>query len=281
MPKIGLIAWSGDLASEEARVRLTWDGAPATTAQARKLYALVVGVSAYADPDMVLTFAAKDAKDFAQALQDQKGLYYADVQTRVLTDHDVTRESLIDGLEWLEKTATSPDDVSVLFLSGHGLTDDKQTYWFFPSDANADTMRAKGVSQDEIRQSLQGLSGKVLWFLDTCHAGSAAKRPPVDINVLVNTVTSAENGGIVVFASSTGREVSIERSDLGNGAFTKALVEGIEQGKAAFLGGLVTTSSLDLFVESEVKLFTNNTQNPVMERPPQEPDFTIAQVPRQ
>ena len=46
----------------------------------------------------------------------------------------------------------------------------------------------------------------------------------VDINVLINTVTSAENGGIVVFASSTGRQLSAESSEWGNGAFTKAIV---------------------------------------------------------
>jgi uncharacterized caspase-like protein len=95
----------------------------------------------------------------------------------------------------------------------------------------------QGVSQDELRKSLQGLQGKVLWFLDTCHAGSAGKRSPVDINVLVNTVTASENGGIVVFASSTGRQVSFESADFGNGAFTKAVVEGIDLGNAALGDG--------------------------------------------
>ena len=41
-------------------------------------------------------------------------------ETRVLTDREVTRASVIEGLEWLEKMATNPNDVSVLFLAGHG-----------------------------------------------------------------------------------------------------------------------------------------------------------------
>ena len=115
--------------------------------------------------------------------------------------------------------------------------------------------------------------------MDTCHAGSAGKRPPVDINVLINTVTSAENGGIVVFAASTGRQLSAESSDWGNGAFTKAIVEGIQLGKADLLGdGFITTSSLDTFVEHRVRALTEDQQNPVMGRPPDEPDFAIAQV---
>ena len=275
--EVGLIAWTGGLASEVAHVKVTWDGAPEAT---RKLYALVVGVSDYADPAMKLTYAAKDARDFDKALKGQKGAYYVDVETRVLTDREVTRSSIIDGLAWLKTVATNPNDVSVVFLAGHGLTDEKQTYWFLPSDASGgDDVHAKGVSQDEVRMSLQNLSGRVLWFLDTCHAGSAATRRPVDMNVLINTVTSAENGGIVVFASSTGRQLSAESSAWGNGAFTKAIVEGIELGKADLMrDGFITTSGLDIFVEHRVRTLTEDKQNPVMGRPPDKPDFAIAQV---
>lgn len=273
--EVGLIAWSGDLSSQAAQVKVTWDGAPEVT---RKLYALVIGVSNYADPAMTLKFAAKDAGDFAKALAAQNGRYYADVQTRVLTDREVTRASVIEGLQWLERMATNPNNVSVLFLAGHGMTDAKQTYWFYTSDSNDDTVLVNGVSQDELRKSLQGLQGKVLWFLDTCHAGTAAKRSPVDINVLVNTVSASENGGIVVFASSTGRQVSVESADLGNGAFTKAVVEGIALGKAALGDGVITTSTLDSYVVRRVEQFTGKEQTPVMERPPEEPDFTIAEM---
>ncbi len=277
--EVGLIAWSGDLASEAVRVKLIWSGAVAADSHNRKLYALAIGVSDYVAPDMALDYAAKDARDFAHALEGQKGGYYSDVEARVITDHDVTRSSIIAGLEWLQSRATGTDDVSVLFLAGHGLTDEKQSYWFLPSDATEDDVRARGVSQDEVRRSLQSLPGKVLWFLDTCHAGSAARRAPVDVNLLLNTVTSAENGGIVVFASSTGREVSVESSAWQNGAFTKAIVEGIQQGKAD-LGkeGTITTSELDFFLAKRARELTDGRQHPVMGRPPQEPDFTIAQV---
>ena len=276
--QVGLIAWSGNLASQAVQVKITWDNAPDAV---RKLYALIVGVSNYADPAMALKYAAKDANDFAKALADQKGRYYADVEVRVITDRDVTRANLIEGLQWLEKKATDPNDVSMLFLAGHGMTDEKQTYWFYTSDANDDNIRIRGVSQDELRRSLQSLQGKVVWFLDTCHAGSAAKRSRVDVNILVNTVSASENGGIVVFASSTGRQVSVESADLGNGAFTKAVVEGM-LGRANLLGdGFITTSSLDYYVARRVAQITEQQQTPVMERPPEEPDFPIATAPKQ
>jgi uncharacterized caspase-like protein len=272
--ELGLNAWTGGLASEVATVNVTWDGAPEAT---RKLYALVVGVSDYADPAMKLTYAAKDARDFDRALKGQKSAYYVDVETRVLTDREVTRSSIINGLAGLKTVATNPNDVSVVILAGHGLTDEKQVYWFLPSDVSgSDDVHTKGVSQYE---SLQNLSGRVLWFLDTCHAGTATARRPVDMNVLINNVTSVENGGIVVFAASTGRQLSAESGAWGNGAFTKAIVEGIELGKADLLrDGFITTSSLDTFVERRVRTLTEDKQNPVMGRPPDVPDFTIAQV---
>ena len=64
---------------------------------------------------------------------------------------------------------------------------------------------------------------------------------------------------------------------VGNGAFTKAIVEGIQLGKADLLGnGFITTSSLDTFVEHRVRALTEDKQNPVMGRPPDEPDFAIS-----
>ena len=279
--EVGLIAWSGDIASEAARVKLSWTGPKPSQERNRKLHALVAGVSDYVSPDMALAYAAKDARDFAAALQRQKGGFYADVDVKLLVDRDVTRANLVSGLEWLERQAPGEDDVSVLFLAGHGLTDEKQTYWFLPSDAGEDEARAKGVSQTEIRETLQGLSGKVLWFLDTCHAGGATRPAPVDVTVLVNRVTSAESGGIVAFASSTGREVSVESSQWRNGAFTKAIVEGIDLGKADLFGeGKITTSELDAFIEKRVGELTEQKQHPVMGRPPQEPDFEIAKARR-
>jgi hypothetical protein len=277
--EIGLIAYSGDIASEAARVKLTWTGVTAPKPQPRKLHALIAGVSDYAAPDMALAYAAKDARDFAHALEGQRGGYYGEVETRVLVDRQVTREALIDGLDWLAKQQNGPDDVSVLFLAGHGLTDEKLAYWFLPADATEEQAHSRGLSQDDVRRALTNVPGKVVWFLDTCYAGGAAKRSPVDMNVLLNTIASAENGGIVAFASSKGEETSIESSEWKNGAFTKALVEGVEQGRAAAFGGdAITTSMLDAFLQARVSDLTDGEQHPVMNRPPQEADFTFARA---
>jgi len=54
------------------------------------------------------------------------------------------------------------------------------------------------------------------------------------INVIINELSSAENG-VVVFSASTGSESSYEDKAWNNGAFTRALVEGLN-GQADLLG---------------------------------------------
>jgi hypothetical protein len=115
----------------------------------------------------------------------------------------------------------------------------------------------------------------VLVFLDTCYAGQAMNArglARLDINSLVNDLSSAENG-VVTFASSTGREVSLEND--GNGAFTKALLEGLREKADVTHKGKITTASLDFWLSERVKELTHGVQHPVMIRPPTVPDFPM------
>jgi WD40 repeat protein len=283
---VALIARAGDLASEPARVRLTWGGGPAPNDDLLKpkLYALVVGVSDYAAPDLRLGYPAKDARDFARALDAQAGGMYGQIQTRLITDRDVTRAEVIRGLKWLEQEVTGRD-VGIVFLAGHGVADKSQRYWFMPADATQNDLEVTAVSQDDIKRTLERLAGKALLFIDTCHAGQALiaterRRSAADINIVLNELAAAENG-IVAFASSTGRQLSIERDDWQNGAFTKALIEGLLHGRADLLGkGIITVSQLDAFVASRVNELTGGTQHAVMTRPATVPDYPIAVVRR-
>ena len=104
-----------------------------------KLYALLVGVGTYKDSNIKgLTWAAQDARDMKAALEQQKGKLYRDVDVHLLTEKDATRDAIIDGLEWLKRNVLK-GDVGVLFLSGHGATDDRSNYYFVPYDAELDT----------------------------------------------------------------------------------------------------------------------------------------------
>lgn len=134
------------------------------------------------------------------------------------------------------------------------------------------------------RKALRSLAGKAVLFLDTCHAAGAIENGSrrglarLDINSVINEFASAENG-VVAFASSTGREGPAENDARQNGAFTKALVEGLRAGWADLLHtGTITLTQLDAFVVSRVKELTSGLQHPVMTQPPTVRDFPIALV---
>jgi uncharacterized caspase-like protein len=102
-----------------------------------------------------------------------------------------------------------------------------------------------------------------------------ARRGVADMTAVVNELASAETGA-VVFASSTGKQYSIEDPSFGNGAFTKALVEGL-MGKADYTGkGRITINMLDLYISERVKELTNGRQTPVTAKPHTIPDFPVA-----
>ena len=272
--------------STPATLRITWAGAAPAAAPAApgfqiqpKLYVLAVGVGSYAHKDISrLSFPAKDAKDFAAALQRQKGKLYREVEVKLLTEAQASRDEVIDGLDWLQKQVTQ-HDVGMVFIAGHGLNDPSLGYTFLPVNADPDKLKRTGVSMSDVRSTLANLAGKGLFFFDTCHAGNvlgAGRRAgPNDVNAVINDLASAENG-TVVFSSSTGRQFSYEDQAWGNGAFTKALVEGLNGAADLRKDGRITHKMLDVYVSDRVKQLTGGKQSPVTQAPGGVPDFPIA-----
>ena len=269
--------------SVPAILMLVWEGAALARSKEEfevkpKLYVLAVGVSDYDNPKYKLGLAAKDARDFAAALQDQKGRLYRDVEVKLLTDKKARRCEVLEGLDWLQKQVTSRD-IGMLFLAGHGLNDTNGVYYFMPSNADVGKLKSTSVVFTEIKNTLSNLAGKSLFFIDTCHSGNVLgggrRAISSDITGVINELASAENG-VVVFSSSTGRQYSLENPDWGNGAFTKALLEGFK-GKANYSKtGRITHKMLDFYISERVKEITEGQQTPVTQAPGGVPDFPIA-----
>ncbi len=287
---LSVIAENRFTSSVPASVVLKWKGTPGATADTSafvakpKLYILAVGVSDYDNNETIpdLRFPAKDARDFTALMQRQKGLLYRDVEVKLLTDKDATRDNIVDALDWLLRQTTSKD-MAIAFFAGHGLNDSYGTYYYLPSNADPDKLKRTGVSMSDISATVKNLAGKTLFFVDTCHAGNAvgtAARGPstADINGLANELSNADNGA-VVFAASTGRQSSLESEKWGNGAFTKALVEGLS-GRADYSGkGRITINMLDLYLSERVKELTGGRQTPTTTKPSTVPDFSVVIVP--
>jgi uncharacterized caspase-like protein len=276
---IELIAENANGPSVPAVLRVNWRGPKPEDIFKPTLYVLAVGVNKYQSPELdPLQYAAKDARDFAAAWQRQKGHLYREVVIRLMTDENekVDKNSVLAGFDWLANSVTSRD-VAVVLLSGHGLNDRTgRNYFYMTSTSQSNNLLSTAVSFADIRTFVENLPCKVAFFLDTCHSGSAlgTKGGP-NITEVLNELSSAESGA-VVFASSTGRQRSLEKAEWQNGAFTKAVVEGLN-GKADVLkDGRITLSSLDLWIADRVKALTGGQQAPVMLKPGQAPNYPLA-----
>jgi uncharacterized caspase-like protein len=197
----------------------------------------------------------------------------------VLTDADATTGELKRALSWLERSVTSRD-VGLVFLAGHGVTDTKQRYYYLTYDSDARNPEDTALEGVVLTDRTRSIAGKVLVFLDTCHAGQAmASRGATYINKVVEDLSNTDNG-IVTYASSTGKQLSLEDDSWSNGAFTKALIEGLpalgRKGQADVTHkGVISTAALDLWLAERVKELTGGAQTPVMKRPDNIPDFPL------
>jgi uncharacterized caspase-like protein len=173
-------------------------------------------------------------------------------------------------------------DAGVVFFAGHG-DNVGPNYFFIPGDANAfpakgemksaadfDAWKRKNaqsvwVPGDEIAKTLLSLKGRTVFFVDTCHSGNLARQANRQSSDMTGALNSMDDEkGVLIFASSTSRELSQEDSAWGNGAFTKAIIEGIKGEADKDKSGLIRPSYLSAYVNDRVRKLTNNEQRPVI-----------------
>ena len=173
--------------ANQSSIRLRWDGVKPGEAILPRLRGLFVGVSNYKLPNLKLGLAAKDATDLAAFFKTQEGKAYHKVETRLLANAD--RADVLDGLDWLEK-GSDESDVNLLFLAGHGVTDEKGYFYYLAADGVPDSLRATAVGRDEVLRTIKNRKGAMVVMLDACQSGASvdASVPtgsPVDMNRLV------------------------------------------------------------------------------------------------
>jgi len=275
--EVSIIAYIGDQPSVAATVPVRWTGAVAEAEKSR-LYALLVGVSAYRDPSLKLNYAAKDANDLGDALRRQQGLLYRSVDVVTLLDAAATKNALEKALAQL-KSKVGPEDVVVVFLAGHGMTDKALDFYFLP--ANVDLKQPKladtALSGAQIRRELAQVPGRVVLFLDACRAG-AGIQGKLDMSRVSNDFAQ-DTGGLVMFASSQGNVDSLESVDWENGAFTEGLLATLADTSAYGVDGLLSLPELEEALTSYVGSLTWRRQIPVMTKYGAIPRFFIAAVP--
>lgn len=278
---------AGPTAVQEVRVERA--GVPLRSRDPR-LHLIAAGVDRYSQSarwrDMGLAlddlvFSVADARAVRDVLT-RRTLELFDVGAeKLMADTAMTREAwkrevtnLVDDL----RGDVEPDDLVVIFLAGHGITNvvDGGTYAYLCHDAELGLSTPDGepvpsgsgaIGWTDLA-ALADLPCRKLALIDTCHSGALG---PGARSV---TVREFQENMVVVLAAAADDEASQEADEWGHGAFTKALLEGLE-GKADVGGsrsgvkrlapgrdGIVSLKELVRYVENRVPQLTGNSQNP-------------------
>ncbi|GIW44486.1 MAG: hypothetical protein KatS3mg077_1768 [Candidatus Binatia bacterium] len=264
-PAVGAVAWAQSPADARAR-----------------LWVLAVGVSQYAQPALRLRFAAGDARALAGALEKQAGgALYESVHTRVLVDEQVTREAILEGMIRFLGQAR-PNDVAVLFLAGHGVQDRSTgSYYFLPAPATTANYVSAGLRMTDLDETLRLVRRSargVVVMLDTCHSG-ALRLASSHLEALDDPAARLNAGeGFFLLAASKPGEESEERSDLGHGAFTYSILQGLSGEADADRDGTILVTELFGYVARTVASLTAERQHPYYKV--EGTDFSFVAVPK-
>ncbi|MBM4342769.1 MAG: caspase family protein [Deltaproteobacteria bacterium] len=240
---VRIVAWNRDGYLSSRGVVALWtpdDLAPPTPPS---LYGIVIGVSQYASPRLELGFAAKDAADFARALElGGQRLFGADrTHVTLLTtdaeskDGHPTKANIAKAFA-AARTAR-PEDVLVVYLAGHGAAH-RDVYAYATRDAHSlefadPAVRATAaVTSDELIEWIRAVPAvHQALVLDTCAAGAAAKKMVEKRDVPSDQIRAIETlkdrTGFFVLMGAAADAVSYEASQYGQGLLTYALLQGL------------------------------------------------------
>lgn len=257
-----------------------------------------IGVSRYQDATMNLDYAAKDARDFA-AFWQRAG---ASNRVRVLTDDEVTKESVIALRRELE--ATTVEDKVIVFFAGHGVLDDRLDYFLATHDTDFATPSARGLAYAELERLFDGIpASKRLLLLDACHSGevdkeaawteatalasnvkarglrSVSKVPASGLLPLMRELfdDTSQGLGVAVLSSAAGGQFALESQAWSNGVFTHAVLDGLTGRETDANGdGDVRLSELVRHVSTRVRDLTGGRQTPNARQLNDALDFIVA-----
>ncbi|MFO1002297.1 MAG: caspase family protein [Planctomycetaceae bacterium] len=233
------------------------------------LYVLSIGISKCADERFNLRYADQDAEKFSAVWQQQKGRLYANVVVKTLVNEQATVLEIKKGAQWLQKQALRGKDVALVFLSGHGVYDDSDTWYFLAHDSNPEDIAITGISHAELSLAFRKVSSPLVLFADTCHSGAfnvieGAKA----IGVRQNNIW--QDSGKITFASCLPEENSFENDVWKSGAFAKAIIESLDPANDADSDGdkKLDIDEMKKFVLKRVSDLTGDKQHPNAFVPP-------------
>ncbi|MEM9859378.1 MAG: caspase family protein [Bacteroidota bacterium] len=244
-------------------------------AQKPDLYLLSIGISEFRKKEYNLTFADDDANSLSSVFTNAPKTVYNNVKSRKLINESATKVNVLNAFDWLTNNVQS-NDIACLFIASHGFNKDGE-FFILPHDGNPNNLEETTIRWNELSSLLSVLPGKVIVFLDACHSGKLGSNFSqfTSFNTEAIRSISSEENGVVIMAASTGNEVALESEEWGHGAFSLALIEGLEDGKADIKkDGVIYLPELDFYVSERTIELTDGKQHPTTQKP-----STISRLP--
>lgn len=192
--------------------------------------ALVVGINDY--PYSSLNGCINDANEFADIIESNgDGSPNFDVRLHI----DVSTKNELRQL--VTELFRGESEVALFYFSGHGLTDETDTYLVTPDSDKGDA----GFSMTELLTLVNKskATNKVI-FLDCCHSGA------LGTSGLISDEISSLNKGVTVLTASEKHEVAMEVN--GHGVFTRLLLTAL-RGGAADICGQITPGGVYAYID--------------------------------
>ena len=255
--------------------------APPATAASVQYWAVVVGVSEYADTGIPsLRYATADARAMYDWLVSPNGGRYAPSRVKLLLDREATGVNIRDALfNWLRQAIE--EDVVLIYFAGHGSPDSPDTpnnLYLVPYDARYQSIASTGFPMWDIETALRRFikAKRVIVVADACHSGGVGEGFDIARRAIggtpANPITSGLQGlsaigpGVVVLSASDDKQFSAEGPMFGggHGAFTHYLLEGL-RGLADYnQDGRVTLGELIPYLSENVRRATLSAQSPTV-----------------
>jgi len=265
---------------------------PSARQESGKVYALVVGISAYKNlPPAPLQFADKDAELFAKvlALPRSDGRKGAD-EVRLLLNEHATRAAIESEVENLAKeNAGSPkNNTLVLYMAGHGAyaeTEiDPATHkaierepYILTYDSQTQDLKTTAYPMQDFRTLVAEQTahfGRVLVFVDVCHSNQIGTiTSDLKLNSVVQEVFNGHKGQFGMMVATKNLAFESQLFGNGHGAFTYYLVDGWN-GAAAPDSPKIEFEDLFDYVKRGVRKITNQAQTPEAQNP--DPNLVVS-----
>jgi hypothetical protein len=246
--------------------------------------ALLVGTTRYEDALLTALQAPEaDLRGLADVLRAPDICGFDDVN--LLLNATASRVSLA-VCEFF--SGGKPDDLLVLYFSGHGVVDPGGGLYLCTSDSRKALLRATALPASLVRDEMDNCRARSqILILDCCHAGAFARdAKSAGVGVNVNTKAAFEGNGIgrVVLTASDATQVALQGDSVvgtpNPSVFTRYLIEALQTGVADANGdGVVTIDEVYEYVYRKV-LEENPNQTPGKWTYKQHGTFVFAKNPK-